>query len=117
MVAWINDAAGADWNVIICLIEFETMPGMEAEQQKWLAELLPLVDEVPGFRGKESYNHVSGDGRTSTVSFWDDEEALVNWTKDPRHREAMAAGKDHVFSRYDIRICSELRHYGHTADQ
>jgi heme-degrading monooxygenase HmoA len=102
--------------MIICLIEFETMPGMESEQQRWLSELLPIVGKIPGFQGKESYTHVSGDGRTSTVSFWDDEEALMRWTRDPVHREAMAAGKDHVFSRYEIRICSQLRHYGHTAE-
>lgn len=102
--------------MIICLIEFETMPGMESEQQRWLGELLPIVGQVPGFQGKESYAHVSGDGRVSTVSFWEDEEALMTWTRDPVHREAMAAGKDHVFSRYEIRICSQLRHYGHTAN-
>jgi heme-degrading monooxygenase HmoA len=103
--------------MIICLIEFETMPGMESEQQRWLGELLPIVGQVPGFRGKESYAHVSGDGRTSTVSFWNDEESLMTWTQDPIHREAMAAGKDHVFSRYEIRICSQLRHYGHKVEQ
>lgn len=27
--------------MIICLIEFETLPGMESEQQKWLADLMP----------------------------------------------------------------------------
>jgi heme-degrading monooxygenase HmoA len=101
--------------MIICLIEFEVMPGMEAEQQKWLNELLPIVDAVPGFRGKESYVHVSGDGRTNTVSLWDDEDSLAAWVRDPRHREAMAAGKDHVFLRYEIRICSQLRHYEHIA--
>ena len=69
--------------MIICLIEFETMPGMEEEQQKWLSELLPLVDKVPGFRGKESYAHISGDGRVNTVSYWDDEESLAAWTRDP----------------------------------
>ena len=96
--------------MIICLIECETMPGMEEEQQNWLSELLPLVDKVPGFRGKESYAHISGDGRVNTVSYWDDEESLAAWTRDRRHREAMAAGKDHVFSRYEIRICSLIRH-------
>ena len=88
---------------------------MEAEQQKWLQTLLPIVGDVPGFRGKESYSHVSGDGRTSTVSFWDDEESLANRTRDPRHREAMVEGEERIFSRYEIRICSELRHYGHEA--
>ena len=101
--------------MIICLIEFQTHPGMEAEQQKWLQTLLPIVGDVLGIRGKESYSHVSGDGRTSTVSFWDDEESLANWTRDPRHREAMVEGKERIFSRYEIRICSELRHYGHEA--
>jgi len=100
--------------MIICLIEFETMPGMEEEQQNWLSELLPIVDKVSCSRGKESYAHISGDGRVNTVSYWDDEESLAAWTRDPRHREAMAAGKDHVFSRYEIRICSQIRHYGHS---
>jgi heme-degrading monooxygenase HmoA len=115
MVACAGPLNSQGIRMIICLIEFEVMPGMEAEQQKWLKELLPIVDAVPGFRGKESYVHVSGDGRTNTVSLWDDEDSLAAWVRDPRHREAMAAGKDHVFSRYEIRICSQLRHYEHIA--
>jgi len=99
--------------MIICLIEFETRPGKEEDQQRWLATLLPEVDKVPGFRCKESYTHVSGDGRTSTVSYWDDEDALKRWTRDPRHQQAMKEGRADIFSRYDIRICEELRHYGH----
>ena len=55
--------------MIICLIEFETLPGMESQQQKWLADLMPVVEKMPGFKGKESYAHVSGDGRVNTVSF------------------------------------------------
>jgi heme-degrading monooxygenase HmoA len=98
--------------MIICLIEFEVLPGREADQQRWLATLLPIVGAVPGFRGKESYAHVSGDGRVSTVSYWEDEKALMRWTRDPRHREAMKEGRERIFSRYDIRICSELRRYG-----
>ena len=64
--------------MIICLIEFQTHPGMEAEQQKWLQTLLPIVGDVTGFRGK-SYSHVSGDGRTSTVSLGR-RRSLANWT-------------------------------------
>ena len=102
--------------MIICLIEFQTHPGMEEEQQKWLQTLLSVVENVPGFQGKESYSHVSGNGRTSTVSFWDDEKALANWTRDPRHREAMEDGKNRIFSNYEIRICRELRRYSHHAN-
>jgi heme-degrading monooxygenase HmoA len=103
--------------MIICLIEFETLPGMESEQQKWLADLMPIVEEMPGFRGKESYAHISGDGRVNTISYWEDENALKAWTQEPRHQEAMKAGREKIFSRYEIRICSELRHYEHRIDQ
>ncbi|MEE2998944.1 MAG: antibiotic biosynthesis monooxygenase [Pseudomonadota bacterium] len=97
--------------MIICLIEFETIPGMENEQQQWLADLMPIVEKIPGFISKESYAHISGDGRISTVSYWENEEALKAWTRDPTHKEAMKAGKEYIFSRYEIRICSQLRHY------
>ena len=99
--------------MIVCLIEFETRPGQESAQQKWLAELMPEVGEIEGFRGKESYAHVSGDRRVSTVSYWENEESLKAWTRHPRHREAMREGKETIFARYDIRICEQLRRYCH----
>ena len=101
--------------MIICIIEFETKPGMEEEAQKWLAELMPLAEQFSGFQGKESYAHISGDGRVNTVSCWKDEKSLLAWTRDPTHQKAMVAGKDRIFSRYSIRICSELRSYEHIA--
>ena len=101
--------------MIICIIEFETKPGMEDEAQKWLADLMPRVEQFPGFQGKESYAHISGDGRVNTVSSWEDEKSLLAWTRDPIHQKAMAAGKDSIFSRYSIKICSELRSYEHIA--
>ena len=101
--------------MIICIIEFETNPGMEEEAQKWLAELMPLVEQFSGFQGKESYAHISGDGRVNTVSCWEDEKSLLAWTQDPTHQKAMVAGKDRIFSRYSIRVCSELRSYEHVA--
>ena len=99
--------------MIVCLIEFETLPGQEVEQQRWLARLMPEVEKMPGFRGKESYNHISGDGRVSTISYWDDEVALKKWTQNIDHQKAMKEGRQKIFSRYDIRICSEIRHYGY----
>ena len=101
--------------MIICIIEFETKPDVEEEAQKWLAELMPQVEQFSGFQGKESYAHISGDGRVNTVSCWKDEKSLLAWTQDPTHQKAMVVGKDHIFSRYSIRICSELRSYEHVA--
>ncbi len=102
--------------MIICLIEFETIPGKENEQEKWLADLMPIVATVPGFKGKESFTHISGDGRISTISYWENEASLKAWTREPRHKRAMKVGKEEIFSRYEIRICSELRHYQYSID-
>ena len=63
--------------MIICIIEFENKPGMEEEAQKWLADLMPRVEQFPGFQGKESYAHISGDGRVNTVSYWEEEKSLL----------------------------------------
>ena len=99
--------------MIICLIEFEVVPGKEVDQQRWLDILMPEVERVPGFRGKESYTHISGNGRVCTVSFWDNENSLAHWTRDLKHQTAMKQGREEIFSNYEIRICSELRHYSH----
>ena len=63
---------------------------------------------------KESYAHISRDGRISTVSFWENEDALKAWTPNPINKEGMEAGKGYIFSRYAIRIYSQLRHYEFT---
>ena len=88
---------------------------MSLAAQKWLADLMPRVEQFTGFLGKESYAHISGDGRVNTVSCWEDEKSLLAWTRDPKHQKAMVAGKGRIFSRYIIRICSELRSYEHIA--
>ena len=83
--------------MIICIIEFETKPGMEEEAQKWLAELMPLVEQFSGFQGKESYAHISGDGRVNTVSCWEDEKSLSAWTQDPTHKKRWQQAKTVFF--------------------
>ena len=102
--------------MIVCLIEFEIIPGMENNQQRWLETLMPRVAKIPGFLSKESYSHVSGDGRISTISLWKDEQSLLAWTKEPIHQKAMQEGKEKIFSRYNIKICRELRDYSYSAN-
>ena len=83
--------------LIICLIEFEVIPGKEDDQKRWLEILMPEVERVPGFRGKESFAHISGSGRVCTVSYWDDEASLEQWTQDKKHRTAMKQGREKIF--------------------
>ena len=62
--------------MIIYLIEFEDIPGKEDDQKRWLEILMPEVERVPGFRGKESFAHISGSERVCTVSYWELKTAM-----------------------------------------
>ena len=83
--------------MIICLIEFEVIPGKGDYQKRWLEILMPEVERVPGLRGKENFVHISGSGRVCTVSYWDDEVSLERWTQEKKHRMAMKQGREKFF--------------------
>ena len=83
--------------LIICLIEFEVIQGKEDDQKRWLEILMPEVERVPGFRGKESFAQISGSGRVCTVSYWGDEASLEQWSQDKKHRAAMKQGREKIF--------------------
>jgi heme-degrading monooxygenase HmoA len=98
--------------VIACIIEFGVRPGMEAEHQRLLAQLMAKVTTVDGFVSKEAFQSRSDPAKVITISLWRDEAALDRWNADPDHRTAMAAGKS-IFSHYRIQVAEIQRDYGH----
>ena len=47
-----------------------------------------------------------------SLSFWRDEEAVLQWRQLEVHRRAQARGRDTVFSDYRLRVAQVLRDYG-----
>lgn len=47
-----------------------------------------------------------------SLSFWRDEEAVLQWRQLKVHRRAQARGRDTVFSDYRLRVAQVLRDYG-----
>lgn len=100
--------------MIAVIFEAETSADAQAEYLDWAAELRPLLDRIDGFISIERFQSLSTPGRLLSLSFWRDEAAVARWRALPEHRRAQAAGRDHVFATYRLRIAEVLRDYGMT---
>ncbi|HUA54824.1 MAG TPA: antibiotic biosynthesis monooxygenase family protein [Candidatus Sulfotelmatobacter sp.] len=98
--------------MIACIIEFGVRPGMEAEHQRLLTQLMAKVATIDGFISKEAFQSRSDPAKVITISMWRDADALARWNADPDHKTAMAAGKA-IFGHYRIQIAEIQRDYGH----
>lgn len=95
---------------------FEAEPA-EGQMQTYLdlaAALRPRLDQMDGFISIERFQSLSDPKRLLSLSFWRDEDAVKAWREVEPHRRAQAAGRDHVFSDYRLRVAAVLRDYGLT---
>jgi heme-degrading monooxygenase HmoA len=95
---------------------FEVWPHAD-QRQAYLdtaADLRPHLETVDGFISIERFESLSQPGKVLSLSFWRDEAAVQQWRKLDVHRQAQAAGRDHVFVNYRLRVAQVLRDYGLT---
>ncbi len=95
---------------------FEVWPA-DGQKRTYLdiaANLRPLLDEIDGFISIERFESIAEPGKMLSLSFWRDEDAVAEWRKLERHRGAQAAGRDHVFADYRLRVAGVIRDYGMT---
>lgn len=98
--------------MIAVIFEVEMPAEAKGEYLDWAAELRPLLERIDGFLSIERFQSLSTPGRLLSLSFWRDEAAVTAWRALPEHRRAQAAGRDHVFSGYRLRVAEVLRDYG-----
>lgn len=72
-------------------------------------KIADLALAQPGCIGMETTRDSSGLG--ITVSYWDSEEALLNWKADVKHLVAQQMGKERWYSHYTLRVAKVERHY------
>ena len=69
-----------------------------------------LAREQPGFLGIESVRGANGMG--ITVSYWESQEAIVQWKANAEHRVAQTRGQREWYEDYFLRIAKVERDYG-----
>jgi len=93
---------------------FEVLPHAEGRQEYLdiAAALRPLLEQVDGFISIERFQSLSKPGKLLSLSFFRDEQAVVQWRQLEAHRAAQAAGRGALFEDYRLRIASVVRDYG-----
>lgn len=95
-------------------IIFEVMPA-EGQKDAYLdiaATMRPMVEEVEGFISVERFQSLTNPDKLLSISFFEDEDAVLRWRKLAAHRNAQSKGRNGVFSDYRLRVCHVVRDYG-----
>lgn len=95
---------------------FEVVPrrGRMEPYLEIAATLLPELERTPGFISVERFQSLKQPGKLLSLSFWEDEAAVLRWRQTLAHRAAQKAGRDGLFADYRLRVAAVLRDYGMT---
>jgi len=93
---------------------FEAFPaeGKREEYFDIAAELLPELNNIPGFISIERFQSLKDKGKLLSLSFWEDEQSIAQWRNVELHRNAQATGRRSIFKDYRLRVATVLRDYG-----
>ncbi len=93
---------------------FEVWPSVEYKSRylEVAAELRPLLEKIDGFISVERFESITTEGKMLSLSFFENEEAVMAWRETLEHKKAQAIGRNQYFSDYRLRVCSVLRDYG-----
>ena len=94
------------------IFEVTPAPGQRGAYLDAAAALKPLLAQIDGFVSIERFESLSEPGKLLSLSFWRDEEAVARWRQQEAHRSTQAAGRDHVFADYRLRVAEVVRDYG-----
>ena len=90
--------------MLVCIIEFGTLPGMAERNGALVRELLVHAREHDGFISKESFTSRENPDKVVTMSYWRDAESLRAWMLHEQHRKTIPVGRNELFSHYSIQV-------------
>lgn len=97
--------------MIAVLFEAEIVPNQQARYFQLATELKPLLNEIEGFISIERFQSLTTPERILSLSWWRDEDAVLEWKKNVLHKAAQTEGRESIFSFYRIRIAHSVRDY------
>jgi heme-degrading monooxygenase HmoA len=98
--------------MIAVIFEVEPAEGRKADYLAIATEMRPMLDNVEGFISVERFQSLADPGKILSLSFFEDEDAIVRWRNLSAHRGAQAMGRSVIFKNYRLRIASVIRDYG-----
>ncbi|EGT4253653.1 antibiotic biosynthesis monooxygenase [Citrobacter amalonaticus] len=97
--------------MIAVIFEADAIPALQERYLQLAAELRTELAKSEGFIAIERFKSLSTEGKILSLSWWENEEAVVVWKNNMKHRAAQREGKETIFSFYRIRVAKVLRDY------
>lgn len=91
---------------------FELIPADSDRYFDLAGELLPELQQIPGFISVERFRSLTDDGKYLSLSFFEDEDAVARWRNTAPHRSAQGEGRQEVLADYRLRVARVIRDYG-----
>ena len=98
--------------MIAVIFEVEPHPSQKQNYLDIAAELKPILEKIDGFISVERFQSLSDQNKILSLSFFRDEEAVLEWRNIQKHRRAQSSGREQVFENYRLRVASVIRDYG-----
>ena len=98
--------------MIAVIFEVELAEGRKDEYLDIAAAMRPMLDEIEGFISVERFQSLTDPRKILSLSFFEDEAAILRWRTLSAHQGAQAKGRKGVFDDYQLRIASIIRDYG-----
>ena len=98
--------------MIAVIFEVEPFPEHKDQYLEIAASLAPILKEIEGFISVERFQSLSNEGKILSLSFFENEEAVIAWRQLEEHRRAQTAGRDLLFENYRLRVVQVMRDYG-----
>ena len=90
--------------MLVCIIEFGTLPGMAERNKELVTNLLVHARQHDGFISKETFVSRDNPDKVVTMSYWRDAEALRLWMRHEEHLKTIPIGRNELFSHYSIQV-------------
>ncbi|GEN66135.1 MULTISPECIES: antibiotic biosynthesis monooxygenase family protein [Chryseobacterium] len=93
---------------------FEVIPtkGFKDEYLSIASSLRSELDKIKGFISIERFQSIYDPEKILSLSFWENEEAILEWRALEVHRVAQSKGRAYIFKDYHLRIAQVVRDYG-----
>ncbi|AXH11753.1 antibiotic biosynthesis monooxygenase family protein [Halarcobacter bivalviorum] len=93
------------------IFEVEIADGKKEQYLNIAAHLKEQLVKMPGFISIERFQSLVNEGKLLSLSFWEDENSLLNWKKNIDHMAAQKQGRESIFKDYKISIAKIERSY------
>ncbi|WP_211823825.1 antibiotic biosynthesis monooxygenase family protein [Proteus terrae] len=102
--------------MIAVIFEVNIKPGKHDRYLSLAADLKPLLKDIEGFISIERFQSLSTEGKLLSLSWWENEEAVLQWKKNILHKSAQQEGRESIFDFYKISIVFLVREYSFDAE-